>query len=150
MSFGERDATTGLISMLLSAAMFYLSLSGQYEAGLFDGPDGLQVWARSVLWLILYSIGIAIAVAISFAILLSILTGEKKLSDLRDERDRMIEVRGMRIAAVITSVGIFAAVLDLAWGGASAMRGFNIILIGCSFAEVVKDVFKIICYRRGF
>lgn len=150
MSFGERDATTGLISMLLAAAMFYVSLSGQYAAGLFDGPDGLQVWARAVLWLILYSIGIAIAVAIGFAILYSILTGEKKLSDLRDERDRMIEVRGMRIASVITSVGIFAAVLDLAWGGASAMRAFNIILIGCSFAEVVKDLFKIVCYRRGF
>lgn len=150
MSFGERDATTGLLSMLIAAAMFYLSLSGKYDAGLFDGPDGLQVWARSVLWLILYSIGIAIAVAISFAILYSILTGEKKISDLRDERDHMIEVRGMRIAALITSVGIFAAVLDLAWGGASAMHAFNIILIGCAFAEVVKDLFKIVCYRRGF
>ena len=150
MSFGERDAATGLISMLLSALMFYLSLSGQYEAGLFDGPDGLQVWARAVLWLILYSLGIAIAVAISFSILYSILTGEKKLSDLRDERDRMIEVRGMRISAVITSIGIFAAILDLAWGEVSAMRAFNIILFGCSFAEGVKDLFKITCYRRGF
>lgn len=150
MSFGERDAFTSLLTTLFVVAMFYFRLSGQHEAGLYDGPDGLKIWARSVLWLILISIGVAIAITILFTILYVMLTGEKKPSDLRDERDRMIEVRGMRISAAVTSVGIVAAILDLAWGDASALRAFNIILIGCSLSEIIKDIFKIACYRRGF
>jgi heme/copper-type cytochrome/quinol oxidase subunit 2 len=150
MSFGERDAITGLLTTLIVAAMFYVRLSGQYEAGLYDGPDGMSIWARSVLWMIAVSIAVAIAVSIAFTILYVIVTGEKKPQDLRDERDRMIEIRGMRIGAVLISIGIVAAIMDMAWGGASALRAFTIILIGCSLSEIIKDSFKIICYRRGF
>lgn len=150
MSFGERDAITSLLTTILVVAMFYFRIASQSDAGLFDGPDGLMIWARSVLWLILISIGVAIAVTIGFTILYVILTGERKPSGLRDERDRMIETRGMRVGTVIISIGIVAAIMDLAWGGASALRAFNIILIGCSVSEIGKNLFKIVCYRRGF
>ncbi len=150
MSSGERDAYSSLLSSLIYAVMFYLRISGQYEAGLFDGPDALQIWARSILWLILFGIGIAIAVTILFTILYVIVTGEKKPSDLKDERDWSIEVRGTRIATVIISIGLVAAIMDLAWGGASAIRALSIILIGCSVSEMIKSLFKIYRYRRGF
>ena len=149
MSFDERDAFTSLLTTLIVAVMFYATIAGQYAAGTFDGPDGLMFWARSVLWLVGYSIGIAIAVTIGFTIVYAILTGEKKPSDLRDERDRMIEHRGMRIGSVLTATGLVAAIVDLAWGN-SALHAFNVMLIGCSLSEIVKNIFKIFCYRRGF
>ncbi len=150
MSFGERDAVTSLLTTLIVAAMFYLRLSGQNDAGLFLGPDALMIWARSVLWLVLISMAIAIGVTIIFTILYTIVTGEKKPSDLKDERDRMIEIRGMRIESVVVHLGILAAILDLAWGGAGAIRALNLILIGLSLSGIVKDIFKIYRHRRGF
>lgn len=150
MSSGERDAYTGLLTSLIVAVIFYLRISSQFQAGLFDGPDALKNWAQSIMWLILIGIGLAIAVTILFTILYVIVTGEKKPSDLRDERDWLIEVRGTRIATVIISIGLVAAIMDLAWGGASAIRALSIILIGCSGSEMIKDLFKIYCYRRGF
>ncbi len=149
MSFGERDAFTSLLTTLIVAVMFYLNISGQFAAGAYDGPEALQLWARSVLWLVAYSIGIAIVIAILFAILYAMLTGEKKLSDLRDERDRMIEIRGMRIGMILISIGLMAAIVDLALG-ASALHALIILLISCSVSEIVKNIFKIACYRRGF
>lgn len=149
MSFGERDAFSGLLSTLIVAVIFYLRISGQYEAGLFDGPDGLKVWARSVLWLILIGIGVAIAVTVAFTILNVIVTGEKHTFDLRDERDHMIEHRGSRIGSALTAAGLVAAIVDLAWGN-SAVHAFSVLLISCSLSEIAKGLFKIACYRRGF
>lgn len=149
MSFGERDAFTSLLTTLIVAVMFYLRISGQSEAGAFGGPDALQLWARMVLWLMVYSIGIAIAITILFTILYVILTGEKEPSDLKDERDQMIEHRGTRIGSALTAAGLVAAIVDLAWGN-TALHAFNVMLIGCSASEIVKSLFKIYCYRRGF
>lgn len=149
MSVGERDAYTGLLSSLIVAVMFYLRISGLNAAGAFDGPDGLMIWARAVMWLIAIGIAIAIAVTIAFTILYVILSGEKKPSELRDERDRMIEHRGTRIGSALTAAGLIASVGALALGY-SAILAFTIILVGGSISEVVKDTFKIYCYRRGF
>ena len=149
MSVGERDAFSGLLTSLIVAVMFYNSLTGQYAAGAFDGADGLMIWARAVLWLVGYGIGVAIAVANVFTIVYVILTGEKKPSELRDERDRMIEHRGTRIGSSLTATGLLAVIIDMAWGN-STFHALNLLLIGLSLSEIVKDTFKIICYRRGF
>ena len=87
MSYAEREALAGLITSLIVIGLFLWQLSGQQAAGAFDGPDALQLWARAVLVLIGWSIGIAIVVNVAFAILHPLLTGEKS-DDRRDERDR--------------------------------------------------------------
>ena len=44
MSVGERKAVTGLITTLIVLVLFLWRLSGQREAGLFDGAEALQTW----------------------------------------------------------------------------------------------------------
>lgn len=149
MSFGERDAITSLLTVLIVTVMVYVSISGQYALGKFDGPDALKLWAWSVLWVLGYGIGIAIAIPMLFTVAYGIITGEKKPSDLRDERDRLIEHRGTRIGAALTSLCIVGAVADLAWGS-TALHAFNVLLISCPLSEIVKNLFKVVCYRRGF
>lgn len=149
MSFGERDAVTSLLTTLIVAYLFYHNLSADHAAGVFGGADGMQAWARAVLWLIGYSIAIAIAITIVFTIFYVVVTGEKKPSDLRDERDRMIEHRGARIGSALTATGMVAAIVDLAIG-ASPLHAFTVLLIGCSVSEISKSIFKIFCYRRGY
>ena len=147
MSLGEREAATGLITTLIVLALFLWRLSGQHEAGLFDGSEALQTWARSVLVLVAWSIGIAIAVSIGFHILYAAVTGERT-DDRRDERDRDIDRRALTWAWYLLSFGLLGVIIDLALG-ASAFRAMNLVLSLCLGSEMVRDGLKLVHYRRG-
>jgi heme/copper-type cytochrome/quinol oxidase subunit 2 len=147
MSYGEREAATGLITTFIVLAIFLWRLSGQHEAGLFDGPEALQTWARAVLVLVAWSIGIAIVVTIGFHILYEVVTGEKT-DDRRDERDRDIQRRALTWAWYLLSFGLLGVIIDLALG-ASAFRAMNLVLGLCALSEIFNDGFKLWLYRRG-
>jgi hypothetical protein len=147
MSYGEREAATGLITSLIVLALFLWRLSGQYEAGLFEGPEALQTWARSVLVLVAWSIGIAIVVSIGFHIAYEVVTGEKT-DDCRDERDRDIQRRALTWAWYLLSFGLLGVIIDLALG-ATAFRAMNLVLGLCALSEIFNDGFKIWLYRRA-
>jgi heme/copper-type cytochrome/quinol oxidase subunit 2 len=146
MSYGEREAATGLITTLIVLALFLWRLSGQHEAGLFVGPEALQTWARSVLVLVAWSIGIAIAVTIGFHIAYEVVTGERT-DGRRDERDRDIERRALTWAWYLLSFGILGVIIDVALG-ASPFRAMNLILGLCLGSETFKDGAKLVLYRR--
>jgi heme/copper-type cytochrome/quinol oxidase subunit 2 len=147
MSVGEREAATGLITTFIVLALFLWRLSGQQDAGLFDGTGALQTWAQSVLVLVAWSIGIAIVVSIGFHILYEAVTGEKA-DDRRDERDRDIERRALTWAWYLLSFGILGVIIELALG-ATAFRAMNLVLALCALSEIVRDGFKLWLYRRG-
>jgi heme/copper-type cytochrome/quinol oxidase subunit 2 len=147
MSYGEREAATGLITSLIVLALFLWRLSGQYEAGLFEGPEALQIWARSVLVLVAWSIGIAIVVTIGFHIVYEVVTGEKT-DDRRDERDRDIQRRALTWAWYLLSFGLLGVIINLALG-ATAFLAMNMVLGLCVLSEIFNDGFKIWLYRRA-
>jgi len=147
MSYGEREALSGLITSLIVIGLFLWQLTGQHAAGAFDRPDGLQIWARAVLVLIGWSIGIAIAVTILFAILYSILTGEKS-DDRRDERDRDIDRRALTWAWYLLSFGLLGVIVSLAFGD-TAFKAMNMVLALCITSEAFRDATKLVLYRRG-
>jgi len=147
MPCAEREALTGLITTLIVALLFIWRLSVLHDAGLFAGPEALQVWARSVLLLVAISLGIAIMVTILFHIGYEVVTGEKT-DDRRDERDHLIERRALTWAWYLLSFGILGVIIDLALG-ATAFRAMNLILGLCAVSEIFKDGFKLWLYRRG-
>jgi heme/copper-type cytochrome/quinol oxidase subunit 2 len=147
MSYGERDALTGLITSLIVMGLLYWLLSAQHAAGDFSGPDGLQVWAQSVLLLVCASIGIAICVAIVFHIAYTSLSGEKT-DDRRDERDRDIDRRALTWAWYLLSLGLLGVIITLAFGD-NAFSAINKVLALCIVSEAFKDGAKLVLYRRG-
>jgi hypothetical protein len=147
MSYSEREALSGLITSLIVIGLFLWQLTSQQSAGAFDGPDGLQQWARSVLILIGWSIGIAILVAIAFAVLHSVLTGEKS-DDRRDERDRDIDRRSLTFAWYLLSCGLLGVIVSLALGD-TAFNAMNMVLALCILSETFRDATKLVLYRRG-
>jgi hypothetical protein len=147
MSYGEREAVTGLTTCLIVLALFFWRLSGLHAAGSFDGPDGLQAWARAVLVLIGWSIGIAIAVSVAFAVLYRMLTGEKP-DDRRDERDRDIDRRSLTWAWYLLSFGLLGVIVSLAFGD-TAFNAMNTVLILSLLSEMFRDGAKLVLYRRG-
>lgn len=147
MPLGEREALTGLITMLIVIVVFVLRLSDQHAAGAFAGPDALQVWARSVLILIGLSIGLAIVVSVAAHVLQTLLTGEKP-EDRKDERDHLIDRRALTWGWYLLSIGILGVIVDLALG-ASGFRAMNLVLALCFASEALKDSVRLWLYRRG-
>lgn len=147
MPVGQREALSGLVTTIIVSVLFLWRLAAQHEAGVFTGPDALQIWARSVLVLIAISIGVAIAVTIVTHVAEAALTGEKP-DDRRDERDRDIERRALTFSWYLLSVGILGVIIDLALG-ASAFRAMNLILGLCMGSEMFKDALKLWFYRGG-
>ena len=146
MPYGERETLCSLITTLIVTMLFLWRLSGQHEAGLFASPEALQIWARSVLILVAWSIGIAIAVAIGFHVGHTILTGESS-DERRDERDHLIGRRALTVAWYLLSFGILGVIIALALG-ASAFLAMNLILGLCATSEICKDGVKLWLYRR--
>ena len=146
MPYGERETLCSLITTLIVTMLFLWRLSGQHEAGLFASPEALQIWARSVLILVAWSIGIAIAVAIGFHVGHTVLTGEKS-DDRRDERDHLIDRRALTFAWYLLSFGILGVIIALALG-TSAFLAMNLILGLCATSEICKDSVKLWLYRR--
>lgn len=146
MPYGERETLCSLITTLIVTMLFLWRLSGQNEAGLFTSPEALQIWARSVLVLVAWSIGIAIAVAVGFHVGHTVLTGEKS-DDRRDERDHLIDRRALTFAWYLLSFGILGVIVALALG-ATAFLAMNLILGLCALSEICKDAVKLWLYRR--
>ena len=147
MSRGEREALTGLITSLIVLALFLWHLTDLAANGALVGPDALQIWARRVLVLVAWSIGIAIVVSVAFAILHAVVTGERG-DDRRDERDRDIDRRALTFAWYLLSFGLLGVIIDLALG-ATALRAMNLILALCAGSEILKDALRFWLYRRG-
>lgn len=149
MSFEERNAYVGILSSVIAWGVMLSYLWPSTVAGAFDGPEGPQVWARLVLWLIALSIGITIAVTVLFNITYALWTGERNFAIARDERDKGIGLRAMQVAQIVMATGIVLAIVLLAMGGGIALF-LNAVLAACAIASLASELTKIILYRRGF
>lgn len=89
-----------------------------------------------------------IAVTILFSILFAIAANEPKPSFVVDERDRLIELRGMQAFFATFMFLFFAAMLALSLGTAPVTVCFLIVL-AMFIGSVTDDITKLILYRRG-
>ncbi len=149
MSFQEKNVVASMLTMLLVLAIFYPRIQASYHLGQFDGPEGLIFLGKTGL----YFVGASVIGNISALILLNILhaaiTGDNSPSSLVDERDKMVERRGMQIFGVVVGIGIISAMIALALGVA-AVPAFFIILLSFALAELISGCAKIAMFRLGW
>jgi len=148
MSHEERNTVAALIAGLLVNAYVIWKLRTMAADGLLSGPAAIETWARAMLWVIPVGIALVIAMTILVSIGHAIVTGEPKPSFIVDERDKAIQVFGMRVTMVIVGAGFIGMVVALALG-----VGTLSALIGLWFAMAAGDIFgnlgRIYRYRRG-
>lgn len=147
MSFTERTLLAEIVTTLAVVALFVWLIADRHAAGAFDGPEGLQAWARQVLWMIPAGIALAIAVSVVMAILHRLITGEDP-DDLTDERDRAIAAHGWKVTTIAASAGFIAALAALAFG-ASVFAALNGMLAAFALGDTVGNVARLIRHRRG-
>ncbi|MHA1128230.1 MAG: hypothetical protein ACTSRN_04665 [Alphaproteobacteria bacterium] len=148
MSFQEKNIVASLIAMTLVLLVFYPRIQGIYQSGQFDGAEGLVLLGKNGLYFFGAVIVANVVTLVLLYILHAVFTGGETLSDMVDERDKMIERRGMQIFGACVAVGIISAMLALTFGVA-AVPVFFIILLSLAFGELISGVAKLAMFRLG-
>jgi len=150
MSHQEKNITASLVTFTLILVFYLIRILNMIQTG------GLIPTKLFPLWGIIIALGIAgtiiatIFTHIIAAIMQAIQTGEEnpKIEDIEDERDKLIELKGTRIAYIASSFGVFLSMLTFVFGQ-PALVMFSLLIFFGLFAQVVGDVSRLVLYRRG-
>lgn len=146
MSHEERNTVVRLICSILTTAYVILRLHTLWAEGAFAGPDALQIWGRMVLWVIPIAIVLTTVLLIVFNILFAIATFDKRPDFTVDERDRLFQIRAMKVTMGVVSGGFILSVAALAFGW-QALAVLTLIYFSFALGSFIGDLVKLISYR---
>jgi hypothetical protein len=147
MSYHERQAVVELLATLALAVFFVGYLLPRYPAGNPYAPEVFRFWGVAFAVLVPVSIVANIAVSIAFSMVYAMATGQK-VSTFADERDKLIDLRALRIALFVFITGFSLAMGSLAIGMSPTVM--FIILMSFGYGSgVVANIAKLYLYREG-
>ncbi|MFA9390679.1 MAG: hypothetical protein ACERKD_12775 [Prolixibacteraceae bacterium] len=143
----EKQILVSLGTSILTMIFYWMYV---YRHQVVMNPDTLnnfQFWGKTLLIFIPVAIVAQIIIHILFAIVNKIFTNED-MQDKSDERDKLIELKAIRISHWIFITGFFMAMLSQAISLAPSVMFISLIVAGFASA-VISDIAKIFMYRRG-
>ena len=149
MSYQEKNITVSLVSHLFIMVYYLINLFPIIQSGEWTASTLYGLWA--------IVIGVNILVTIIGSILTNILLTiieairSQKYEDPRfitDERDHLIELKGIRVSYITFSVGVLISVFAFIFGQPPLMM-ISLIFVFSILAEIVGDIAQITLYRRG-
>lgn len=143
----ERQILVTAIGLLLILPMYTLYVYYKDVSGNPEILNDFRFWGKTFLVLIPVAIGAQIVLHILFAIFHKIVTQED-IPTQRDERDKMIELKAIRISHWIFTAGFMAAMGVLAAGYPPYVMFMTLIFSGF-ISGFISEVAKIYFYRRG-
>ncbi|MBN1789327.1 MAG: hypothetical protein JW830_02445 [Bacteroidales bacterium] len=147
MGHQEKQSIVSIIGSVLVIGFYSLYVYRNYIQADMELLNDFQFWGKSFLYLIPVAIVVQIVIHIVFAIANRIITQED-IPDFTDERDKLIELKSIRISHWIFIVGFMLAMGSLA----IAMKPYIMFLtlISTGFlSSLASEVAKIIYYRKG-
>jgi hypothetical protein len=144
----EKQILVSLITSVVILAVYSLYVYNRYIAGNPEIINDFRFWGKAFLVLIPVSIVAQIVIHILFAIANKIVTDED-IPSISDERDKLIELRTIRISHWLFLAGFLLAMGSQAIGMQPWVMFITLILSGF-IASVVAEIARIYYYRKGF
>lgn len=119
LSYKEKQILVSLFNTMIILAAYSYYLHNRYSAFSAEMLSDLQFLGKSFLMLIPITIVIQIVFLIIFHIVLHIISSEK-IPEITDERDKLIELKSLRISHWVFITGFF-----LAMGFNVSYRSYN-------------------------
>ena len=150
MSYEEKNITVSLVSHLMIVGYYLVNLFQMLQEGALVANRLFSLWATVILATIIVNI----VASILTNILLSIVEAIKAKTYeeprfIADERDKLIELKGIRSSYITFSVGVLISVLVFAFGQPPLVM-VSLIIFFAIAAEIIGDISQIYLYRRGF
>ena len=147
MSWLERSTLAQALRAAVIYAVFLSYLRNMAAGGRLAGDAGLGRLGFAILMLIGATIVAGIVVQI-LAVILAAATGDEKMADLIDERDKAIERRAIEVGFGVVGTGFVAMALAL-WQGWGAVWAINLLLAGFVASDILVNLLKFRSYWRG-
>jgi len=147
MGHHEKQSIVSIIGSMLVIGFYSLYVYRNYIQADMELLNDFQFWGKSFLYLIPVAIVVQIVIQILFAIANRIITQED-IPDITDERDKLIELKSIRISHWIFIIGFMLAMGSLAMGMKPYVMFLTLISSGF-LASLASEIAKIIFYRRG-
>lgn len=148
MSYQEKKSLVFLISMILIYGFYSLYVLNRYEDTILSTPNDFNFWGKIFLILIPVIIIVNIFIFIIFSIINKIVTNEDAPS-FSDERDKLIELKAIRVSHWIFGLGFFLAMGSQAIGMQPWVM-FITLISSCFVSTIISEITKIFLYRKGF
>jgi len=149
MTYTEKNTLVSMLTGMLVFGIYSSKMYQLYQEGRFAAADAGVLMGKSVLYMIAASIIIAIITSIIFSIVHALATGEKKPNFVVDERDKLIELKAMQFSFIVFSFGFVGSAIALVFETTPLMVIFATIT-SMFVASIAGDIFKLVCYRRGY
>ena len=149
MSYKENSIVVSLAAYLMIVAYYLLRIFGMLRDGGLVANQLFRLWAVVIITGIVVTIAGNILINIVISIVYAIRTGGKEYDQfIEDERDKLIDLKGSKVAYITFSVGVLVAMLTFAFGQPPLMM-FSLIIFFSITAEIAGSLAQLYLYRRG-
>jgi hypothetical protein len=150
MSFQEKNIAVSLVNFILILGFYLIRVFQMIQGGSFDSINVFRLWGIVIALAVFVTIFATIITHIVSAIIHAIKTGEEKsnIEDIQDERDKLIDLRGTRLAYFVTSSGGFLSMLTFVFGQPPLVM-FTLLIFFGVVGQILGDSLRLYLYRRG-
>lgn len=149
MSYQEKSVTVSLTAYLMIVGYYLFNVFQMFQGGGLVASQLFSLWAVVIVAGIIVVISGNILANIILSIVHAIRTGGQESERfIEDERDKLIDLKGNKVAYITFSVGVLIAMLTFAFGQPPLLM-FSIIIFFSIAAEIAGNLAQIILYRRG-
>lgn len=151
MTYQEKNITVSLGNFIVILGFYLIRLFQMIQNGGFNATNVFRLWGIVIISAVILTIFATILTHIVSAIIQAVRTGEGSpdIESTEDERDRLIDLRGTKIAYVVSSIGVFLSMLTFALGQPPLVM-FTLLIFSGIVAQIVGDLSRLYLYRRGF
>jgi len=144
----EKQILVSLITTILILGFYSLFVYQKYMVGNMEIINDFKFWGKAFLILIPVTIVAQIIIHIIFFIINKIITNED-IPMINDERDKLIELKAIRISHWVFIVGFLLSMGSQAIGMQPWVMFITLIYSGF-IAAIASEIAKIYFYRKGF
>jgi hypothetical protein len=147
MNHQEKNIYASLITTVIVYAFYITKINWMYIDGRFSGSEGTSLLGKAILIYIAVSIVTHIVVNIIFTVANSY---HNKIctAEIIDERDKLFELKTMKISFTIFGLCFCCSIVALALGS-STFWVINLIVFGFAFGDTIGNFVKLYYYRKG-
>jgi hypothetical protein len=143
----EKQVVVTLATTILIIVFYSLYVYNKYIEVNPEIINNLRFWGKTFIILIPVAIVVQIIIHIAFAIINKIVTNED-IPTIDDERDKLIELKSIRISHWIFTLGFMLAMGSQAIGMQPWVMFITLIASGL-LSSIISEAVKIYYYRKG-
>jgi len=150
MSFQEKNITVSLSIFVAILGFYLIRVFQMVQNESFNSTNMFRLWGIIAVLAVIGTILATIFTHIVGGIVHKVRTNEDPhIEDIQDERDKIIDLKGTRVAYTLSSIGVALSMLTFVFGQPPLVM-FSLLIFFGVLAQVVADIWRLTLYRRGF